>query len=226
MRLKKLLATTFGVMLLALVFFAAFEMQTEAADVTKIAIGDVNADGEVDAQDALTVLKVTAGMTEDYVERVADVNGDAAIDASDALNILKYVAGMGSADELLKYTFIRVPEREDKCLSISSLEQKNITMSNAKIITYNGEMTYEKQKVIYTLNPSYSGNYRLDFTGMISGLSVDVNIYDSSGYVAASSSAGVRNDNGITASLKAGETYKIYVTQGLFPDYYDLYGQL
>lgn len=59
-----------------------------------IALGDVNADGIIDATDALLVLKHAAKidiLDADACKR-ADVTGDGTIDASDALEILKYAA--------------------------------------------------------------------------------------------------------------------------------------
>ncbi len=68
-------------------------------DVTVVAyeMGDVTADGEVDAIDALAILKRVAGMNNPvFIESVGNCDGDVAgnIDALDALWILKKVAGM------------------------------------------------------------------------------------------------------------------------------------
>ncbi|MBR3844481.1 MAG: prolyl oligopeptidase family serine peptidase, partial [Clostridia bacterium] len=57
--------------------------------------GDVNEDSQVDAKDALLVLKSAVGkitLTDGQSNR-ADVNRDEAIDAKDALDILKYAVG-------------------------------------------------------------------------------------------------------------------------------------
>ncbi len=55
-------------------------------------LGDVNADGKVDAKDALEVLKFAVGKTEltETQQLAAEVVGDDAINAKDALEILKF----------------------------------------------------------------------------------------------------------------------------------------
>lgn len=61
-------------------------------------LGDVNGDGNIDAKDALAVLKISVGKltaTEEESRR-ADVNRDEKIDAKDALEILKYTVGKPS----------------------------------------------------------------------------------------------------------------------------------
>ena len=55
-------------------------------------IGDVNADGKVNATDALAILKYKVGLLTDddtFVEDVADYNADGKVNSSDALDILK-----------------------------------------------------------------------------------------------------------------------------------------
>lgn len=60
------------------------------------ALGDMNLDGKIDANDALTMLKTVAGFNElSYVAaQYGDVNTDDRIDAMDALLVLKKVANM------------------------------------------------------------------------------------------------------------------------------------
>ncbi len=55
-------------------------------------VGDVNADGKINAKDALAVLKIAVGkMTPTPLQQqLANVNWDAFINAKDALEILKY----------------------------------------------------------------------------------------------------------------------------------------
>lgn len=62
-------------------------------------IGDVNGDGDINAKDALAVLKISVGKLTptDAQKAVADINGDGKSDAKDALEILKYVVGKPSA---------------------------------------------------------------------------------------------------------------------------------
>lgn len=58
-------------------------------------LGDVNADGDIDAKDALRVLNISVGtITPAGAElQAADVNRDGEVDAKDALRILNYAVG-------------------------------------------------------------------------------------------------------------------------------------
>lgn len=66
-----------------------------ASLVNTLELGDVNGDKEIDAKDALIVLKIAVGKyTATDAEKIAaNVNKDTAIDAKDALEILKYAVG-------------------------------------------------------------------------------------------------------------------------------------
>lgn len=67
-------------------------------DVDTIGLGDPNDDGQVDAKDALIVLRVAVGKMQipDEAKAVCDVNNDQQINAKDALEILKYAVGKPS----------------------------------------------------------------------------------------------------------------------------------
>ena len=68
---------------------------------SKYLLGDVNSDKNIDAQDALLVLKHAAKLSELAGNglKAADVTFDEMIDASDALDILKYAAKLISKFE-------------------------------------------------------------------------------------------------------------------------------
>lgn len=72
------------------------EQKDECRVVDNTKYGDVNGDGIITAEDALTVLKSVAHMTTltESQKKAADVNKDTSIEAIDALMILKYVARM------------------------------------------------------------------------------------------------------------------------------------
>lgn len=67
---------------------------TPAPTVPEFILGDVNADGNIDAADALLVLKYAAKLSEidDVQILAANTAKDDSIDANDALQILKYAA--------------------------------------------------------------------------------------------------------------------------------------
>ena len=60
--------------------------------------GDINADGNINAKDALEALKSAVGKVKlnDAQKAAADVNGDGNLNAKDALEILKYAVGKPS----------------------------------------------------------------------------------------------------------------------------------
>jgi len=65
------------------------------------ALGDVNGDGKIDANDAIEILKFVAGLPNAITgnasaEAAADVDGDGVINVDDALCILRHVAGLSS----------------------------------------------------------------------------------------------------------------------------------
>ena len=65
-------------------------------DDDDIMYGDVNGDGKINSEDALTVLQSVVGLTEldERAARAANVNSDDKIDTQDALGILQFVVGI------------------------------------------------------------------------------------------------------------------------------------
>ena len=59
-------------------------------------LGDVNADGLINASDALAILRYSSNLTEltEQQKLAANINGDQYINASDALTILRFSAGL------------------------------------------------------------------------------------------------------------------------------------
>ena len=76
---------------------AEFDARKDVADPEPepdVLLGDVDGNGLIEADDALAILKVKAGITpEKYVEEAADVDNNGLIEADDALGILKLKAG-------------------------------------------------------------------------------------------------------------------------------------
>ncbi len=81
-----------GYMVFTTDHFSQYVLTTETLSTTTL--GDVNADGKVDAVDARWVLQAAAGMRTLENATAADVNGDGKIDAVDARWILQAAAGM------------------------------------------------------------------------------------------------------------------------------------
>ena len=69
-----------------------------AAGIPAVTLGDLNNDTQINAKDALTVLKISVGKTvpTQSQKAAADVNADGKVNAKDALEILKYAVGKPS----------------------------------------------------------------------------------------------------------------------------------
>ena len=83
-----------AVLLIALIWSTC--LAGNAAAVGGFDYGDINADGQINASDALYALQSSVSLrelTEEERER-ADVNADHAVNASDALLILQYSVGL------------------------------------------------------------------------------------------------------------------------------------
>jgi hypothetical protein len=67
-----------------------------SGSVTVAVLGDVNADGEVNAGDAVLVLRYSAGLIllSDAQKDMGDVNGDKALNSADAILLLRKLAGL------------------------------------------------------------------------------------------------------------------------------------
>ncbi|MBR6548410.1 MAG: hypothetical protein IKT68_02605 [Clostridia bacterium] len=104
--------------------------------------GDVDADGTINANDALMVLKSVVGkekLTEDAALR-ADVNLDDAINAGDALDILKYVVGK----------IKEFPQRE---ISNEPLVDTSTGEISPRLVA----ATYTKEPIVADIIPSEDG---------------------------------------------------------------------
>ena len=68
----------------------------EVTVIEKEKLGDVDNSGDIDVNDALIILKISASLITptQAQEKTADVNGDNTIDSADALLVLKYAAGL------------------------------------------------------------------------------------------------------------------------------------
>lgn len=70
------------------------ETEPEQEEEPEVLSGDINADREITAEDAMCILKFVTGMEEEIEESLADVNADGMVTAADAACILRYCAGL------------------------------------------------------------------------------------------------------------------------------------
>ena len=95
----------------------------------------------------------------------------------------------------------------EECLNGSELSD------NSYVVSYAGEIMYEKQEDWYSFKAPYDGIYRVNFNEIQNGTYFIICIYDEKDNVIAMDSA-CFNGEGLTCkNLEAGKTYKIQVQQ-------------
>lgn len=68
-------------------------MEDGSVSVADYLPGDISDDGEINAKDAVTLLRYVTGYDEAVVEDALDTNGDGAVNNKDAVWLLRYIAG-------------------------------------------------------------------------------------------------------------------------------------
>lgn len=109
-------------------------------------------------------------------------------------------------------------ERELRIMTVNSIENKELEVAKAEIITHTGKMREEDQDDVYSFSPNTNGTYRVELSGIHNNADMMLSIYDSLGermhYVYAG------NGEGLTLTdLEKGKKYKLHVTyeDGLSP---------
>ena len=118
-----------------------------------------------------------------------------------------------TATEQPEMSIVDIPSITENIYEVDSLEKKAFQVSQAKILTYTGNIMTEKQEDVYTLIPTYSGIYRIDLLDMQNGTAVELFLYDSFGETIASDTY-CSSGEGITVKdLQANNEYKIKLKQ-------------
>lgn len=75
-------------------------------------------------------------------------------------------------------------------------------------------MQYTQQRNIYKFNPPSNGNYSFLIDNMVSGMKINMSIYNEGGEHIDGTSYGIENSNGLTLdNMVKGETYTLYIEQ-------------
>lgn len=109
-------------------------------------------------------------------------------------------------------------ERELNILTINPLDNKELEIGKAEIISYSGKIKKEEQDDVYSFSPDRNGTYRVELSGIHNSGDMKVSIYDPLGERMHYTYAG--NGEGLTLTdLKKGKKYKIHVSydNGLSP---------
>lgn len=90
--------------------------------------------------------------------------------------------------------------------------QKIAVKLNTKSIS--DEIQYTDQRNIYKFTPKSNSNYSFVIDKMVSGMKINISIYNEGGEHIASTSHGINNNEGLTIkNMIKDETYTIYITQ-------------
>lgn len=75
-------------------------------------------------------------------------------------------------------------------------------------------MQYTQQQNVYQFSPQSNSNYSFIIENMISGMKVNISVYNEGGVCVAGTSYGIDNGDGVTIeNMVKGEIYTIYITQ-------------
>lgn len=95
-------------------------------------------------------------------------------------------------------------------ISIPAYDESEYFAESAEFLYYSGNIYESGQEDTYSFTASETGKYRCELSGMVSGFSVSMYVYDSNGN-RVDYSTGISNESGVTASLTSGQTYTLCV---------------
>lgn len=178
------------------------------AEETSVELGDVNSDGQINASDALVVLKHAAKIsTADAA--LADINKNGAVDATDALWILKYAARLipDFSDETLNATPVPtatpVPVSENIKKVKNEIKSKGYKEDTVYYIPY----SVSNNDTLYTFLVYYEDEDLLQF---------ELSYYEEFGDTDASSA-------GLYVPITGGSTEAFFSVGYAYGDYYDYF---
>lgn len=197
------------------------ELQDKNSEYTAKNVEFITYNGSINSSDQTDTYSLDVPVTGYYRFYVSDmVSGFSVkiqvLDSAGA--IIKGVSGISNGNgitcELVQgnsYTVKVIAYSNTGSYMLTIGQQKEIIDISTKEIVYDS-IEYTDQQNKYTFIPAIDGTYRFDFTNIINGFSLKVNVYDSLGYKVGGYT-GLSNGNGITVELKANEIYTIKVDQ-------------
>lgn len=94
-------------------------------------------------------------------------------------------------------------------IAVSTLEGNTAYIEN-----YTGKIETDEQEDIYTFQTQVSGRYRIEISGLLSGVKINLEVYNAAGEYIDRTSSGIENGGGLTLeNLAANETYSVHVKQ-------------
>lgn len=121
-----------------------------------------------------------------------------------------------------KYT-IKVYQYSDTGSYTLTIGQQKKSIDITKIEILHDSIEFIGQRNLYEITAEYGGNYRFDFSNVYSGFSANISVIDDHNYTIADTEYGLENNEGLTAELEAGKTYRVYVYQYESTSTYDFY---
>lgn len=127
------------------------------------------------------------------------------ISKNDGLTIDNMVAGETYTLQIIQYNSISPYKLE------IGYQKEIVELTMSRI---SDTMQYTQQQNIYKFNPQNNSNYTFLIDKMISGMKINISIYNEGGERIDGTSYGIENGNGLTIeNMVKGETYTIYITQ-------------
>lgn len=122
-----------------------------------------------------------------------------------ALSIITEAQGIYDCNEFTEL-FSEVQEKQEEIIAALA----NYTAPNVEFITYSGSIVGKEEVDQYSLTAAQSGYYRFSLSNMVSGFKVNVFVNGSDGS-SVGGDYGLKNENGVTCWLTAGESYSVNV---------------
>ena len=99
-------------------------------------------------------------------------------------------------------------------------QKETIDITNREIV--HDSIEYADQENRYDITTTYGGKYRFDLANVYSGCKANITVFDDHNYKIANTNYGIENNQGLSADLEAGRTYRVTVTQYSGASTYDL----
>lgn len=192
----------------------------------------VTYDGDISGKDDFDEYTITAKREGVYRFDVSDMMSGFEVDiivyAPDGTNIshssygLKTNEGITATLEKDKTYTVKVIHYENEGHYILTIGQQKETIDITNMEIVHDSIEFKEQKNRYDITAKYSGKYRFDLANVYSGFEADIKVFDDHNYDIAHTSYGIGNNQGLSADLEAGRTYRVAVYQYESTSTYDL----
>lgn len=98
--------------------------------------------------------------------------------------------------------------------NVDNIVEQLLEISPIELSSYEGNITTDEQIDTYQFVPALEGRYRFEITDMLSGVKINIIVFNQAGEMIDYTSSGIENNDGLTIdNMVAGETYTIQIKQ-------------